>query len=464
MRVHVQLDGKHADMLPKTLVNDNNPIQSRGFRLRFAHSGASLAKYFHRPTLIMEEELRHQKVKVPRLRLRVTAAAETSIRGGHPWVYSNSVREQNRKGITGELAVIYDREDRFLAAGLYDAGSPIRVRVLHVGKPQAIDKDWLKARLVTALSRRQGLFDSQTTGFRWINGESDGWPGMVLDNYDRTVVLKLYTASWLPQLHTLQALILEQLNPQRLVLRLSRNIQHAADKLHSVVDGQAIIGPPVTEPVIFLENRLRFEADVLRGQKTGFFLDQRENRVAVEALAAGRRVLNTFSFTGAFSLYAARGGAGSVTDLDISPHAVNAAARNFALNNSDPLVRSCAHETIQADAFEWLTSARTDFDLIILDPPSLAKRESERTRAIGAYGKLASSAAKLLSAEGILVACSCSAHVTAAEFFESVRKSTKVGKAMLELKTSLHPPDHPASIPEAHYLKAIYLKRQAYSG
>jgi 23S rRNA (cytosine1962-C5)-methyltransferase len=133
------------------------------------------------------------------LRLRVTAAAESVVRAGHPWLFADSVREQSRAGQMGELAVIYDRRDRFLAIGLFDPDSPLRVRVLHSGKPVTIDGAWWRERLRAAVERRAGLFDEETTGYRYIHGESDGWPGLVLDRYDATLVLKLYTAAWLPR-------------------------------------------------------------------------------------------------------------------------------------------------------------------------------------------------------------------------------------------------------------------------
>src|SRR5438477_9778588 len=156
------------------------------------------------------------------LRLRVAAAAETAVRSGHPWVFAESLREQNRDGGLGELAAIYDRKDRFLAIGLFDPDSPLRVRVLHTGNPVTIDTAWWRERLRQAAARRDGLFDEQTTGFRWINGESDGWPGLVLDRYDTTRVLKLYTAAWLPRLGQIVALVTQRLRPQRLVLRQSQ--------------------------------------------------------------------------------------------------------------------------------------------------------------------------------------------------------------------------------------------------
>ncbi len=294
-----------------------------------------------------------------RLRLRVTTAAETAVRSGHPWVFSESIQESNRAGQMGELAVIYDRKDKFLAVGLFDPDSPIRVRILHAGKPQTIDAVWWQTHLELALGRRAGLFDAQTTGYRLIHGESDGWPGLVLDRYDTTLVLKLYSAAWLPWLDKIQSLIQEKIPCERVVLRLSRNIQAAAERWSPALhDGDVLFlkqpGSKTSAPVIFSESGIRFEADVLRGQKTGFFLDQRENRREVETLARGRRVLNAFSFSGGFSVYAARGGAVSVTDLDISPHALESARRNFALNQNFPNVAACRHETVQADAFEWI--------------------------------------------------------------------------------------------------------------
>ncbi len=395
----------------------------------------------------------------PRLRLRVTAAAEASVRDGHPWVFGDSVREQNREGTLGELAVIYDRRDRFLGIGLYDPDSPLRVRLLHVGQPVALDATWWRERLAVALARRQGMFDAQTTGFRLVNGESDGWPGLVLDRYGSVGVLKLYTGAWLPRLPNLVPLIAASTGLEAVVLRLSRNIQEVARADFGLQDGQVISGSDIANPVEFLESGLRFEADVVRGQKTGFFLDQRENRRRVGDLAAGRRVLNAFSFSGGFSLYVARGGAISVTDLDISPHALAAARRNFALNQTTPSVARCRQETVQADAFDWLAAQRRPaYDLVVLDPPSLARREAGREGALRAYGRLARDGIHVLRQGGWLVASSCSAHVSAEEFFAVVRRAGRESvRRFSEVATTRHPPDHPATFPEAQYLKAIFL-------
>jgi len=398
--------------------------------------------------------------KPVRLRLRLTAAAESIVRGGHPWVFANSVKEQNRAGVAGELAAIFDRNDKFLAIGFFDPESPIRVRVVHVGKPVTIDKKFWDERLAVAARKREGLFDERTTGYRIINGESDGWPGLVLDRYEGTFVLKIYAAAWLEQLKEIVGLIRARLSPERVILRISRNLRGRAQ---GNSDGESLFGKDsaqVGAPVVFSESGIRFEADVWRGQKTGFFLDQRANRRLVESLAQDRTVLNAFSFSGGFSLYAARGGAKSVTDLDISKHALDSASRNFALNTADPRIAACRHESLQTDAFDWLANnAQRQFDLIILDPPSLAKREAERSGAIQAYAKLAESGLSHLRSGGILLACSCSAHVSAEEFFGAVRAAArKSARKFTEHRTTRHAPDHPAGFPEAEYLKGIYLK------
>lgn len=397
-----------------------------------------------------------------RLKLTLTATAEAIVRGGHPWVYSDSIRSQSRDGRAGELAVIYDRKDRFLAVGLFDPDSPLRVRVLHAGKPATLDDAWWRNRLAAALARRAGIADAQTNGLRLINGESDGWPGLVLDRYDTTLVLKLYTAAWLPRLREIVELVGNALNPERLALRLSRRIQAApgARTPEDFCDGRILRGPPLDGMVTFLETGLSFEADVLRGQKTGFFLDQRENRRRVETFAAGADVLNAFSYSGGFSLYAARGGAKSVTDLDISPRALAAAERNFQRNRAHPNVARCERRAVRADAFEWIDRAGpARFGVVVTDPPSLAKRETERAGAVAAYGRLAAGAIRLLRPRGVLVAASCSAHVSAEEFFGAARNAAaRSGRRFEELGTALHPPDHAAAVPEARYLKCVYLR------
>ena len=386
-----------------------------------------------------------------RLRLELFPRAETAVRSGHPWVYADSIKSQNREGETGELAVMYDKKDRFLAIGLYEADSPIRVRILHCGKPAGIHRDWWLEKAQACLARREGnILKDGTDGARLINGESEGFPGLVADIYAGTLVVKIYAASWLAQWEEIEDVFREVFRPQHLILRLSRNItQYAA----SMGFTEGFRSEPGEETVVFSENGIRFEAAVLKGQKTGFFLDQRDNRSRVEQLAAGRDVLNVFSFTGGFSLYAARGGARSVTDLDISRHALDSAARNYSLNPSLAGVKRFA---VQADAFRWLEESGENYDLIITDPPSLAKRESEREGAARAYARLNLAALRRLRTGGLLIAASCSAHVSTEEFYGAVEVALQEnGLPFCELWRYGHATDHPAAFREAEYLKAV---------
>jgi 23S rRNA (cytosine1962-C5)-methyltransferase len=419
------------------------------------------ALVLHRATVFISREANAMTKRPPLPRLRVTTAAEAALRAGHPWLFDESILEQSRSGNIGELAVVYDRRNRFLALGLLDPLSPIRLRVLSTDGPQTVDDDWWRARLEKSLERRRGLFDDQTTGYRCIHGESDGWPGLVLDRYDKTIVLKLYTGAWLSWLDSIIKVFVELLKPQRLILRLSRNIQDFSAEKFGMNDGETLTGSASEEAAVFLENGLKFEADIVRGQKTGFFLDQRENRKQVGELAQGRRLLNVFSFSGGFSLYAAHGGARSATDLDISAHALAAARRNFSLNLGDPDVAKCSHVQEQADAFQWLArpGRKEKFDLIVLDPPSMARRESERAEALKAYRKLGSLGIERLAPGGVLVACSCSAHVSELEFFTAVEAAASASRRRFEsfLRTG-QPADHPATFAEGRYLKGIYLR------
>lgn len=394
----------------------------------------------------------------PRLRLRLTPAAEYAVRTGHPWVYGERIREMNREGVSGEIAVVYDRKDRFLALGLYDPDSPIRFRVLHSGKPVMVDDAWWRDRMAASLARREGVATDQTNGLRWINGESDGWPAMVVDQYASTLVLKLYSAVWLPRVADLTRWLQESLRPERIVLRLSRNAALSFEQA-GYQDGQNLWGDETAGSVVFLEDGIRFWSDVVKGQKTGFFLDQRDNRRRIGQCSAGMDVLNAFSFSGGFSLHAARGGARSVTDLDISPHALESARRNFELNAADPRIAAARHESVQSDAFAWLERSTAQFDIVICDPPSLAKRETERVGAIEAYHRLAMHSIARVRPGGLLLAASCSAHVTPEEFYAAVTEAAqRSGRRFGDEVYTGHAQDHPATFDEARYLKAVYLR------
>lgn len=393
----------------------------------------------------------------PRLRFTLYPRAESAIRSGHPWVYAESIKTQNRPGETGEIAVIYDKRDRFMAIGMYETESPIRLRILHCGKPMTIARVWWLERARDCLEKRMGsVIKPGTDGARMINGESEGFPGIVVDQYADTLVIKVYATSWLARWEELEGVMREVFAPKFLLVRMSRNVAASAEK-YGISEG--FCGELGDETVVFSENGLRFEAAVLKGQKTGFFLDQRENRARVEHLAKDRHVLNVFSFSGGFSLYAARGGAASVTDLDISAYALDSAVRNFSLNAEDAQIAKVKRHAVQADAFRWMDEDGKTYDLIITDPPTLAKRESERTGAIRAYQRLNASAISRLRRGGILVAASCSAHVPKEDFFQIIEELAQASnRGWKELWRSDHAPDHPANFREAEYLKALCIE------
>jgi 23S rRNA (cytosine1962-C5)-methyltransferase len=394
--------------------------------------------------------------------VRVKPPAERILRAGHPWLFESAITRISRHGRPGDLAVIFDRKNRFLAAGLYDPTSPIRVRLLVHREPQEIADAFFKGRMVAAFQLRTPLVESGTNGYRLIHGANDGLPGVVLDRYGSTYVFKLYSAAWIPYLE----LLLNDLNhlvaPERVVLRLSRHLQKEKAFLFGLVDGQTILGSPPVREQEFFENGLLFEADVLQGQKTGFFLDQRENRSRVECLSKTKTVLNAFSYSGGFSLYAARGGAIEVTDIDQSTHALAASERHFELNRHFPGVAAAKHVKIDGDVFSTLPNLADRgrlYDLVIVDPPAFAKRQSEVDRALGAYGRLTHLSLAVLKPGGILVSSSCSSRVPSEYFYETIHQAAIIaGRPLKEIERTDHALDHPIGFKEGAYLKTLFAR------
>ena len=391
--------------------------------------------------------------------MRVTPAAERTLRQGHPWLFDQSIMEQSHTGTSGDLAVIFDSQRRFLAIGLYDPHSPIRVRILQHREPAPINREWFAARLMAAAQIRAAL-PANTTGYRLIHGENDGLPGLVVDRYDKTLVLKLYTPAWISHLREVLPTLGGITPVERLVLRLSREVQKQTAHLFDLRDGSILSGSTIDGSVLFLENGLRFEVNPIRGQKTGFFLDQRDNRARAEKLAAGKSVLNVFAYTGAFSVYAARGGARKVVSVDISKPAMKAAQRNFAHNREHPAVAACRHETLTGDAFTVLrqfANAGQRFDMVIIDPPAFAKRKAEAAQALSAYERLTRLGLTVLEPGGIFVQASCSSRVSAEEFVESVHRAAReAGRPLKEIERTGHALDHPIGFKEGAYLKCLY--------
>jgi len=392
--------------------------------------------------------------------VRLTNSAERLVRKEHPWLYAESLRAVAAGAASGDVAVIYDRKGELLALGLFDPDSPIRVRVLHRGGPRPIDASLFAERIRAAADARALLPAQGTTGYRVVNGENDSLPGVVLDRYADTLVLKLYSAAWFAHLPALREAIAAALAPERVVLRLARAIEGLARERAGLEDGSVLSGPPLVEPIVFRENGLAFRCDPVRGQKTGFFLDQRENRARVGELARGRRTLNAFAYTGGFSVYAARGGAPEVLSLDVSRPALDEAAKTFALNAAVPGVARARHELVCEDAFAALARFAREgrrFELVVIDPPAFAKSRREVAGALDAYTRLAALGAGLLADDAELVMASCSARVDAEALAGAIRAgAARAGRRLREHARTGHALDHPVRFPEGAYLKCIY--------
>jgi 23S rRNA (cytosine1962-C5)-methyltransferase len=392
-----------------------------------------------------------------RIALRVTPPAERALRQGHPWVFDGSITEQSHAGAPGDLAVIFDDKRRFLAIGLYDPTSSIRVRVLQPRKPAAISTEWFQNKLTLASRLREPLLRTDTNGYRLVHGENDGLPGLVIDRYADMLVLKLYSPAWIPHLKDFCD-ALAQVNPAKhLILRLSRSLQKQTECLYALSDGMTLTLQTPPNMVLFKENGLIFESDPINGQKTGFFLDQRDNRARVEKLSKRKSVLNVFSYTGGFSVYAARGGAKEVVSVDVSPYAIDGTVRNMAHNNL-----TVPHETIADDAFEVLAKMKSQnrlFDMAIIDPPMFAQNESQIETALSAYRKLTRLGLGVLKTGGTLVQASCSSRVDDESFFESIHSSAKeAGRTLTEIERTGHALDHPIGFKEGAYLKCLFAK------
>ena len=390
--------------------------------------------------------------------VKVKPAAERAIKQGHPWVFDNAIIKQSVAGQAGDLAIIYDKKkDKFLAIGLYDPDSPIRIKILQANAPAKINQAWFEATFKHVQAIRQPLIDAGTTGYRLVYGESDHLPALILDRYGDTLVIKLYTLAWFPHLPTIISALQATIPFERLVLRLSRSI---AVNPYGLSDGQILMGEPITAPIQFSENGIKLEADVIHGHKTGFFFDQRDNRGRVRDLANGNSVLDVFSYVGAFTVYALAGGATSVTALDISQPAMDALYANVKLNQLD----TRKTETLVADAFDGMRQLEKlgkQYDMVIVDPPSFAKSQAEVDRALASYQRLVKLALPLVAPDGILMMASCSSRIKPDVFFNLVVNTANREDYGLEIieKTS-HALDHPIGFPEAEYLKAMFARVQ----
>jgi 23S rRNA (cytosine1962-C5)-methyltransferase len=377
--------------------------------------------------------------------VRLTQPIHETLRAGHPWIFHDAVRH-SRDHEPGDVVDVLDQHGEFVGRGLIEPDSPIRVRLWTLRRATDVDNDLLEARLRAAVKRRR-FPTADTTGYRLSNGEGDRIPGLVVDVYADTAVLRvdgLAAERWL--------------EPAQRILRRITDAEHFAVRRSEKYRGAHPAAEWVTEApdeVVFLENGLRYFCRPIEGQKTGFFLDQRENRQRIAAASVGRRVLNLFGYTGGFSVAAAANGAAYTTTVDLAQPALDDARRNFELNS----IPSPAHGFEQADVFDYLEQfgrGAAPFDVIVCDPPSFAHSRDDLARATGAYERLFARTLDVAHNGAVVALASCSSQIDRPRFLDLVTRSAREADVSYVL-TGIHgaADDHPwpAAFTEGDYLQ-----------
>jgi 23S rRNA (cytosine1962-C5)-methyltransferase len=392
-------------------------------------------------------------------RLSLKPGLGRHLRAGHPWVFRKAL-EQLPKLPPGSVVDLIE-DAKFVARGYFDPYSAIAVRIFTRIPSERIDQSFFDRRVDDAWNLRHRLIDlTETNAFRLLHGEGDGLPGVVVDWYDGWAVLKLYSAGLTPY-RPLLIESLKRLPGVKGVVGRDEVGRDDADVDDGKGNGQMLFGPPAPQPVRILERGATFGVDVYAGQKTGFFLDQRENRFLIRRLAKDREVLNCFCFSGGFSVNAALGRCKSVFSVDQDAEAISLARDNFEANQLEP----SASDFLAADVFDLLDSFRREgrtFDMVILDPPAFAKSQKAVEAAIDGYASLNRQALAVLRPGGLLVTASCSARVSAEAFFDAVKQGAFQAKVDLTLvEERYQPPDHPIRIQfkEGRYLKFLVFER-----
>ena len=385
-------------------------------------------------------------------KLYLKRGKEESLLRFHPWVFSGAIAQADDDLKDGDLVRVLTNHGDFIAVGHFQMGS-IAVRVLSF-RDVDIDADFWASRLASALKVRQsiGIADNpKNNTYRLVHGEGDNLPGLIIDVYDRTAVMQAHSIG----MHLQRKQIAEQL--VKVMGSRIDNVYYKSETTLPFMDDMEngfVYGG--SEDNVALENGLKFYVDWLRGQKTGFFVDQRDNRSLLERYSAGKSVLNMFCYTGGFSVYAMRGGAKLVHSVDSSAKAIELTNRNIALNFEG----DNRHEAFCEDAFKYLEQAGNNYDLIILDPPAFAKHRGALHNALKGYTRLNNKAFQKIQPGGILFTFSCSQVVTKDHFRNAVFTAAAQAGRKVRILHQLHQPaDHPINIyhPEGEYLKGLVL-------
>ncbi len=375
----------------------------------------------------------------------------------HPWIFSGAVQQVEGDPKSGETVPIYDHQGQFLAWGAYSPISQIRARTWSFKQDDVIDRAFFSEKIKKALQLRQQWIDAQTTNaYRLIHAESDGLPGLIIDRYNKSLVIQVLSAGAEYWRDVIVDILVEFLDPDCIYERSDVTIR----QLESLPERKGLLYGNLPEEMVTIQEwGLEFKVDLVSGQKTGFYLDQRENRFHCQQIANGRSVLNCFAYTGGFTVHALAGGADSVLSIDSSPEAIEQAKANLALNKLSPDKSTW----IIGDVFEELRLLRDQgqqFDLIILDPPKFAPTAAQAKKAARGYKDINLYGFKLLKPGGTLITFSCSGGIDAAFFNKIIADAALDAEVDAKILYRLsQAPDHPTSLafPEGSYLKGLVI-------
>jgi 23S rRNA (cytosine1962-C5)-methyltransferase len=390
---------------------------------------------------------------VERTKIVLKSGKEQSVRRYHPWIFSGAIKKIYGNPVEGDLVDVFDNKDGFLAIGHYQPGS-IAIRIISFVQVEP-DLDFFREQIRRAIEFRRAagiISDPEKNVFRLIHGEGDGLPGLIVDYYNGVAVIQLHSVGFYRIRKEIVSILVELMKDQLLAVY---------DKSESTLPHMAGLNP-VNEflygnsgPVIVTENGYKFKIDWTTGQKTGFFIDQRENRKLLAEYTENKRVLNMFGYTGGFSVYAMHN-ASMVHTVDSSSSAIGLARENIALNYGDDL----RHEAFQTDAFEYMNDIKDKYDVIILDPPAFAKHHNVLSNALQGYKRLNIKAIEQIRPGGVIFTFSCSQVVTRENFRKSVfAAAANTGRSVRIIHQLNQPPDHPVNIyhPESEYLKGLVI-------
>lgn len=382
-------------------------------------------------------------------------SADSFIKRKHPWIFSGAIEKVEGNPANGETIQIFSSNKTLVGVGSYSPSSQIRVRVWSFNPEEKIDKDFFRKKFLAASQFRKRIVDtSQTNAYRIINSENDGLPGLIVDRYADYLICQFLSSGSDFHKKIITETLDEVFNPIGIYERsdVEIRIKEGLEPTKGTLSGK--------EPddlIQILENGLKFSVDVKNGHKTGFYLDQRDNRKLVSEFSRGKNVLNCFSYTGGFSVYALSSGAKNLTQIEASESALDLSTKNIELNNPD----DSKIENISGDVFEVLRKFRDErrtFDLIILDPPKFAESESQIQKASRGYKDINLLAIKLLNPGGILFTFSCSGHISQ-ELFQKIVADAALdsGREVKIIKQLTQAADHPVALnfPEGLYLKGL---------